>query len=209
MDVGDLAGQPDPPQGPGRIGPVFPGVVTRVRDPERKAGVANVDALPGQSGDHRVELWVHALTEEHLVDLARDRQLGLQLPDPPLRHSKLELLIGAQARDLATIDPVLLEPVTDRRVTELKRRRQLRHARPSPRQLDHLATDLGGTSGAFESSFTAEDSSMPTPPTPGQINVSPNRVNFHSSWPHARTGVANSTQIRAVPKARLASERPA
>src|SRR5947209_3582842 len=55
VHVSDLAGQPDPPQRPGRVGPVLPGVLARLRDAARPAGMANVEPLPGQRVDHREE----------------------------------------------------------------------------------------------------------------------------------------------------------
>jgi hypothetical protein len=50
------------------------------------------------------------LLEKCLVDLARDRELGLQLADPSLRGGQLNRLIGAQPSKLSAIDAVLLEP---------------------------------------------------------------------------------------------------
>ena len=55
VDVGDLAGQPDPPQRPGRVWAVLPGVVARLRHTKHPAGPLHVDALPGQRRNHREE----------------------------------------------------------------------------------------------------------------------------------------------------------
>ena len=46
VDVGDLAGQPDPAQRPRRVGAILPGVVARLRDPQRDAGLLHVDPCP-------------------------------------------------------------------------------------------------------------------------------------------------------------------
>src|SRR4029450_9905439 len=68
--------------------------------------------------------------------------LGLELPYPAPRRRQLKLLAGRRALSLAAIDPVLLEPVVDRRLRHLKGRRELPDLRAGARQLDHLATDL-------------------------------------------------------------------
>ena len=55
MHVGDLAGQPDPPQRPRRVGPTLPRVIPGLGHAEHPTGVAHVDPLPGQRHDHREE----------------------------------------------------------------------------------------------------------------------------------------------------------
>lgn len=55
VDIGDLAGQPDPAQRTRRERPRLPVVVARLRHAEHPAGVADVDPLPGQRLNHREE----------------------------------------------------------------------------------------------------------------------------------------------------------
>jgi len=53
VNVGDLAGQLDPPQRPGRVRATFPGVVARLRHPQRDAGLlqppASIVILQGET----------------------------------------------------------------------------------------------------------------------------------------------------------------
>ena len=54
-----------------------------------------VREVPVSREDPRPGLWVDPLFEEHLVDVAGDRQLILKLPDPPPGGRQLECLIIA------------------------------------------------------------------------------------------------------------------
>lgn len=67
--------------------------------------------------------------EEDLVDLARDRQLGLELLDPSLGGGELERLLGARALDLAAVDLLLLQPAIDRGVAHAEDLGELGHFR--------------------------------------------------------------------------------
>ena len=82
------------------------------------------------------------LIEEDRIDLSRDRQLRLELPDPPSCRSELDCLVGAQPFELAAIDLVLLEPAIDRRFADRERHRELSHTRASASELQDLTTDL-------------------------------------------------------------------
>jgi hypothetical protein len=55
VDVGDLAGQPDPPQLAWWVRTILPGVIAGLRDTKGAAGVTDAEALPGQRIDHREE----------------------------------------------------------------------------------------------------------------------------------------------------------
>ena len=60
---------------------------------------------PVRDVDHREEPFgLMPSLEEHLVDLPRDGQLGLELLDPALRRGQLELLLGRLASLLTAVD---------------------------------------------------------------------------------------------------------
>jgi len=76
------------------------------------------------------------------VDLPRDRQLRLELTDPPLRRNELHRLVCAQAGDLTSVDAILLDPHIDRRFAHPERHGELRNTRSGAREFDDLTTDL-------------------------------------------------------------------
>src|SRR2546430_4100008 len=86
--------------------------------------------------------WGQVLLEEDLVDLARDGQFGLELADTSLRGRELHLPLGAEPRLLAAVDPLLPQPVVDRRLAHAERLGELRDPRAGARQVDHLLAHL-------------------------------------------------------------------
>src|SRR5580692_3285140 len=53
VDISDLTGQPDPPEGPRRVRTIFPRVIPGLRHTKRDARLLHVDSLPDQRLDHR------------------------------------------------------------------------------------------------------------------------------------------------------------
>jgi predicted lipoprotein len=96
------------------------------------------------------------LLEEDLVDLARDRKLGLQLPDAPPGGRQIQRHIRTPARDLAAVNALLAQPVLDRRLAHPERRRQLRHLRPHTSELDYLPPNHGGIASRHKNPPGAE-----------------------------------------------------
>jgi len=82
------------------------------------------------------------LLEKDLVDLPGDSQFALKLADPSLCCRELHLPLGAQARLLPAVDPILLEPVIDRRLTHAEGFGKLRDPCAGARQLDELLARL-------------------------------------------------------------------
>ena len=71
----------------------------------------------------RLGRWlIPSLRNTSLIFLG-DRQLGLQLRDPPPSSGELELLLSGFAELLAAVDAVLLEPVIDRHLRDPERDR--------------------------------------------------------------------------------------
>lgn len=71
-----------------------------------------------------------------------DRQLGLQLGDPPPGRGKLRLLNRGEPRRLPGVDVLLPAPCVDRLFAHLQVMRDLRYLAAGPEQVEDLAAEL-------------------------------------------------------------------
>jgi hypothetical protein len=101
-------------------------------------------------------LWGHHLPEQ-LTGPAVDRQLRLQLRDPPASGSQFGVLGAAGSRQTAGVDQVLPPPDVDDLLTDPEVRRDLRDRPAGLDQIDHLATKLGRVAPRHDVPFGSLD----------------------------------------------------
>jgi hypothetical protein len=152
VDVSDLRGQPNAPQASARSdGPSI--VIARRRDTERAASMLNVDALPGQSLDHRVEAY-GARSWSRKISLIF-RATASSVSNCLIRRLAADSSIACSVVRPATspaVDPLLAQPVVDRRLGHPQRRGELPDASAGPGRLNDLTANLGCIAAGLVSS---------------------------------------------------------
>ena len=81
---------------------------------------------------------------QQLTGTFEDRDLVLQLPDPPFRRGEFTLFSTSQAGRLPGVDQILFAPGVDRLVTDAQIRGDLCDRAPGGGEIKHLAAKLIG-----------------------------------------------------------------